>query len=94
VLCRFQQLEICIATLKHSRWVKLDTLFYATVDRMKQNSLLHRGQKRKQKINYSLSRARKTKLKKVNTTRLAPVKRFLYSHIARLHNFFFQDGQV
>jgi hypothetical protein len=25
---------------------------------------------------------------------LPPVMRFLYSHIARLHTFFFQDGQV
>jgi hypothetical protein len=64
VLCIFQQLEICIATLKHSRWVKLDTLFYTTVDTIKQIFLLHQGQKIKHKINYSLSRARKTKSKK------------------------------
>jgi hypothetical protein len=39
-------------------------------------------------------KSNKNKTKKVNTTRLSPVKRFLYSYIASLHTIFFQDGKV
>jgi hypothetical protein len=36
----------------------------------------------------------KTKLKKVNITGLPPVKRFLYSHVARLFTLLLQEGKV
>jgi hypothetical protein len=67
---------------------------FATVDTLKQTYCYRKDTKRRHKENYSLTRATKTKLGKVNTTELPPVKRFLYSHIARLHTFLFQDGKV
>jgi hypothetical protein len=39
-------------------------------------------------------KSKKNKTNKVKTTGLPPVKRFLYSHIARLHTLFVQDGHV
>jgi hypothetical protein len=51
VLCRFQQLPICIATLKHPRWVKLAPLFLATIKKPILNLLLYQGHEKKtQKI--------------------------------------------
>jgi hypothetical protein len=47
VLCRFQKIRISIATLKYPRWVKLGTLFYATVDKIKQAFLIQQGHKNK-----------------------------------------------
>jgi hypothetical protein len=45
MLCRFQQLSICIATLKHPRWVKLGTLFLDKVNITKLTLLLQQGHK-------------------------------------------------
>jgi hypothetical protein len=39
VLCGFYLLQICIATLKHPRWVKLGILFYTKVDTLKKISV-------------------------------------------------------
>jgi hypothetical protein len=61
---------------------------FDNVDTLKQTLLLQQGHKN------MTQRVTKTKPKKVNTTGLPPVKRFLYSHIVRLHTFFFQDGKV
>jgi hypothetical protein len=46
-MCRFQKLQISIATLKHPRWVKLGTLFYAIVGTLKQTLFLQQGHKNK-----------------------------------------------
>jgi hypothetical protein len=51
----------------------------------------HKKQKQKKLLSF---KSNKNKTKKVNTDGLSPVKRFLYSHIAKLHTFFFQDQQV
>jgi hypothetical protein len=67
---------------------------FATVDTLKQTYCYRKDTKIRQKEKYSLTRATKIKLGKVNTTELPPVKRFLYSHIARLRTLFFQDGKV
>jgi hypothetical protein len=70
VSCRFKKLRISIATLKHPRWVKLGTLFYNTVDTLKQTFI-------------SIARTQRENFKR-NITGLPPAKRFLYSYIARL----------
>jgi hypothetical protein len=60
----------------------------------KTNSLATtRTQKENSKEN-ALLQEQKNKTKKVKSTGLPPVKRFLYSHIARLHTLFVQDGHV
>ena len=59
--------------LHYPKWVKLDTLLKTTVNKAKINTILL------QKV------LKKTKIK---TTGLPPAKRFLYSHIARLHTLF------
>jgi hypothetical protein len=66
---------------------------FAIVDTLKQIFLLQQGHKNK--TNKLLSyKSNENKTEKVNTTGLPPVKRFLYSHKARLRTFFFQYGQV
>jgi hypothetical protein len=58
-----------------------------TISRINElNKLYCYSKDTKRRLNkyYSHPRAMKTKPKKVNTTRLPPVKRFLYSHVARL----------
>jgi hypothetical protein len=51
--------------LKTSRWVKLGTLFYATLDTLKQTFFLHsKDTKIRHKRNYYVLRATKTKPKK------------------------------
>jgi hypothetical protein len=47
VLGGFQQLQISIATLKHPRWVKLETLFNAKANTLKQTILIQEGHKKK-----------------------------------------------
>jgi hypothetical protein len=68
--------------------------FICTVDTLKQTFLLQKGHKNNTQRKLLSYKSNKNKPKKVNTTGLPPVMRFLYSHIARLHTFFFQDGQV
>ncbi len=77
-----QQPPICISTLKHPKWVKLGTLFINAENKPKENFLLQQARARTQNKN---SLARKRAQRKQKHTGLPPVKRFLYSHIARLH---------
>ena len=81
---------ICETTLKHPRWVKLGTLLLTAENKPKGNLLLQKATARTQNKN-SLARTRaQTKIKsKQKHTRLPPVKRFLYSHIARLYTLIF-----
>jgi hypothetical protein len=67
---------------------------FDTVDTLKQNLLLQQGLKNKTQIKLLSSKSNENKTKKINTTRLPPVKLFLYSHIARLFTLLLQDGQV
>jgi hypothetical protein len=62
---------------------------FATVYTLKQTFLLQQGHKKKTQKKLLSSNSSKNKTKKVNTTGLPPIKRFLYSHIARLHTFLF-----
>ena len=68
-----------MTTLKHPKWVKLGTLLKTPENKLKINSL-------------ATARAQKEK-PKAKTTRLPPVKRFLYSHIARLSYLIFRMGK-
>jgi hypothetical protein len=61
---------------------------FATVDTLKQNFLLLQGHKKKTQRKLLSHNNNENKTKKVNTTGLPPVKRILYSHIARLHYLF------
>jgi hypothetical protein len=94
VLCRFYKLWISIATLKHPRWVKFGTLFYATVDTLKQTCLLQPGHTKKTQKQILSFKSKENKTEKVKTIGLPPVKRFHCSHIARIHTLFLQDGKV
>jgi hypothetical protein len=67
---------------------------FATVDTLKQTFLLQQGHKIKTQRKLLSFKSNENKTKKVNTTGLTPVKCFIYSHIAKLHTFFFKDGQV
>jgi hypothetical protein len=67
---------------------------FAKVDLLKQTFLIQQGHKNKTQIKLLSIKSNENKTEKVNTTGLPPLKHFLYSHIARLHTFFFQDGQV
>jgi hypothetical protein len=73
---------------------KLGTLFYATVDTLRKTLLLEKGPKNKNKNKILSLKSKENKIEKFKTTGLPPVKRFLYSHIARFHIFFLLDGQV
>ena len=73
-----QQLHICRTTLKHPKWVKLDTLLKITERKTKRKlSCCSKDSKEKQKI---------------KSIGLPPKKLFLYSHIARLLYFILKRG--
>jgi hypothetical protein len=74
--------------------VKNWNFIFAIVDTLKQTFLLQKGHKKKTQQKLLSFNSNENKTEKVNTTGLPLVKRFLYSHIARLCTFFFQDGQV
>jgi hypothetical protein len=67
---------------------------FDTVDTLKQTLLLQQGLKNKTQIKLLSSKSNENKTEKINTTRLPPVKRFLYSHIARLFTLLLQDGKM
>jgi hypothetical protein len=67
---------------------------FDTVDTLRQLYCYIKDTKIKHKINYSLSRAMKKKQKSKYYRVTSRKACFLYSHIARLHTFLFQDGQV
>jgi hypothetical protein len=68
--------------LKTSKMGKTWHFIFATVDTLKQNLL--------PPVNKILSwESKQNKTEKVKTIGLPSVKRFLYSHIARLHTLFF-----
>jgi hypothetical protein len=83
VLCRFQELQISVATLKHLRSVKLGTLFYDIVDTLQQTLLLQQGYKNKTQKKVFSFKSKENKIEKIKSTELPHVKRFLYSYIAR-----------
>jgi hypothetical protein len=66
----------------------------STVNTLKQTLVLQQGHKKNTQKKLVSFKSDENKTKKVNTTGLPPVKRFLYSHKARLRTFFFQYGQV
>jgi hypothetical protein len=61
VLGRFQQLQISIATLKHPRWLKLDNLFNAKANTLKQTLLIRKDTRRKLQKKYNWVASRKGK---------------------------------
>jgi hypothetical protein len=67
---------------------------FATVDTLKQTLLIQQEHKRKTQIKLLSHKINENKTKKVNTTGLPPVKRFIYSHISRLFTLLLQYGQV
>jgi hypothetical protein len=67
---------------------------FAKVDTLKQTFFLHQGHKNKTQIKLLSSKSNENKTEKVNNTGLPPIKRFIYSHVARLFTLFIQEGQV
>jgi hypothetical protein len=70
----FQKLRISIAILKHPRWVKLDTLFFATVYTLKQTFLLHQEHKKKTQNKLLSFKSNENKTKKSKYYRVASCK--------------------
>jgi hypothetical protein len=73
---------------------KIWHFIFDTVDKLKHTFLLKKGYKNKAQIKLLSSKSNENKTEKVNTTGLPPIKRFLYSHIARLCTLLFQVGKV